>query len=354
MNDTALIAQLANDVFERHCSRDVVAAAEGGWSAELWHALEESGLTRVGVSEASGGSGGGWDEAAAVLRVAARYAAPVPLAETTVLAGWLLDSAGIALPAGALTQGIGVIESDGRVFRGRIARVPWARESAGIVVIARRGESQTIFVVPTERCRIERGTNIAREPRDTVIFDGVPLDGLASAMSEHTGTHARGAMVRAIQMAGALERVLELTVEYVKVRRQFGRALAEFQAVQQELALLAGESAAATASVANALAALRATGETPIRAVSRCRVEIAAAKIRAGAAATEGARIAHQLHGAIGVTHEHELHHLTSRLWSWREEYDGERSWAIWLGKELASAGGQGTWDLLTKREVAA
>jgi alkylation response protein AidB-like acyl-CoA dehydrogenase len=77
--------------------------------------------------------------------------------------------------------------------------------------------------------------------------------------------------------------------------------------------------------------------------------EVAAAKVRAGEAASVGARIAHQLHGAIGFTQEHQLHRFTTRLWSWRDEFGGERDWAIRLGQIAAAGGPDGYWDWLTR-----
>jgi alkylation response protein AidB-like acyl-CoA dehydrogenase len=157
-------------------------------------------------------------------------------------------------------------------------------------------------------------------------------------------------------MAGALDRALSLTAEYVSVRRQFGRAIAEFQAVQQQHAVLAGEVAAAGAAAAGAVEAADAGLGTAVDETQMSILSIAAAKIRAGAAAAKGARIAHQLHGAIGVTYEHQLHHFTARLWSWRDEFGSERDWSVFLGRELVRGGGAGLWAWLARDdpEVAA
>lgn len=95
--DLALLVEAAADLFRRECSSEVVARAEReGWAPALWAALEESGLTRVGA-EASR------EEALAVVRVAARFAAPVPLAETvlaTMLEGDLPERGPLSVAAG--------------------------------------------------------------------------------------------------------------------------------------------------------------------------------------------------------------------------------------------------------------
>ena len=73
----------------------------------------------------------------------------------------------------------------------------------------------------------------------------------------------------------------------------------------------------------------------------------AVAKQVASAAAGEGARISHQVFGAIGVTEEHELHHLTRRLWQWRQEAGSEYEWSEVVGNALMGAGGDALWPAL-------
>ncbi|MFN9544879.1 MAG: hypothetical protein ACK59B_17160, partial [Alphaproteobacteria bacterium] len=75
---------------------------------------------------------------------------------------------------------------------------------------------------------------------------------------------------------------------------------------------------------------------------------VAVAKIRAGAAVAAGTSIAHQVHGAIGITREHSLHYATRRLWSWRAEFGAEAYWAEELVRSLAREGGAGFWPALT------
>lgn len=336
--DADLVGQVATDILERTCGPEVVAAAEGGWSPEVWSALEASDLTRVGVPEERGGPGGGWPEAAAVLRACGRHAAPVPIAETSVLAGWLLADAGLDVPRGplGLARGEG-LEITGGELRGLAPRVAWARQAKVIVAIAKVRGGLGVAVVDPAACRITPGQNLAREPRDGVLFDGVPVAVTRVADGAAERLVRRGALARAIQMTGALDRILELTVSHVRSREQFGRPLVQFQAVQQEIARLAGEVAGAGAAVEAAIAA------------PDDEAAVASAKTRTGLAAAEATRIAHQLHGAIGVTQEHRLHHFTSRLWSWRDEYGGERTWAARLGRIVAAMGPDEYWAWLTR-----
>jgi len=273
-----LVAQAAADVFRRHCSPEVVRRAEhDGWAPALWHELEASGLTAAGTALPLA-------EAAEVVRVAAGYAAPVPIAET-VLAGLLR---GADVPDGPLT-----VVHRGRASYGRVAAALLSGDG----------------FVPRAEAALEPAANLAGEPLD--------LAGVPDAAGADVGR--LGALLRAVQLVGALERVLELTATYVEERRQFGVPLVRFQAVQQQLATLAGEVATAATAVEHAV---EFPGE----------IEVAAAKIRSGEAAAAGAAIAHQLHGAIGMTDEHELGLYTRRLWSWRDDFGGEAEWARRLG----------------------
>ncbi|MNI79107.1 hypothetical protein D3C73_1355400 [compost metagenome] len=79
--------------------------------------------------------------------------------------------------------------------------------------------------------------------------------------------------------------------------------------------------------------------------------DVAVAKVCAGEAATLATSIAHQVHGAIGFTHEHTLHFTTRRLWSWRDEFGSDSQWADVLGQAAIAAGGKGFWAGLTERQ---
>src|SRR5260370_952356 len=152
-------------------------------------------------------------------------------------------------------------------------------------------------------------------------------------------TWAGGALVRSAQMAGGLEFLLAQSVKYVTERKQFGRPLAAFQAIQQNLALLAGHTASAAMAAQQAFHVVERTGEG-----GDASFEIAVAKVRTGEASGLGAGIAHQAHGAIGFTYEHSLHFVTRRLWSWRAEVGAESHWSVALGREVAARGGGGLW----------
>jgi acyl-CoA dehydrogenase len=143
-------------------------------------------------------------------------------------------------------------------------------------------------------------------------------------------------------MSGALERAMDLAVGYAQERVQFGRPISKFQAVQQNLAVLAGQTAAA---VAAANVGIEALGKTD---PERETFLIAVAKTRVGEAATLACEIAHQVHGAIGFTKEYALQLSTRRLWSWREEFGPDPEWAARVGSYACANGADNLWEMLT------
>jgi acyl-CoA dehydrogenase len=347
MNDGAdnIIVDTATRIFQDWCEPNTVNDAEKGiWPKLLWDALEESGLTLAWVPDELGGAGAALADGFAVLRVAGRFAAPLPLAET-LMAGWLLARAGIAVPTGPLT--IAPVHADGHIalaadgtLAGRARRVPFARNADHIAVLARRGNEPVVTLVAAAGLRIKSSTSLAGEPRDDVSFDGVAPEAARPATVDQDLLVAFGAAVRLQQIAGALEKILEQSVQYALDRSQFGRPIAKFQAVQHNLATLAGEVAAASAA-ANGAAEACALPQIAIG-------EVAIAKVRGGEAAGAGAAIAHQVHGAMGFTYEHSLHHATRRLWAWREEFGNEAVWAARLGRMVAERGAEGLWPFIT------
>ena len=345
----SMLTASATRLFADHVdARLLDAARRDGWSPELWRIVEESQLPLISIAEAAGGAGGSLSDWAAVLRLAGRFAAPIPLAETGI-AGWMLADSRLPIPRGPLAFGPVHGETitarhDGAHWRlsGSMQRVPWARVAQHLVVLAAGPDGAIVACVDPTHCKITPGHNLAYEPRDDVTLDNVVVSGsLAAPVSgaNQAALGLRGALARSLLMAGALETALELSVRYATERVQFGRKIGQFQAIQHELARFAGEVAATVACALSAAGALE-RGENVLLAV-------ASAKIRSAHAAQEGALIAHQVHGAIGVTAGYALHHSTLRLWAWREEFGNEAHWAMELGRAIAGAGADRLWPTL-------
>ncbi len=344
-----IVAEAAARIFaDLADSQTINRAKDDGWKAPLWRALTEAGLPLAWVPEQLGGSGARLDDGFAVLGAAGRFALAAPLAET-LIAGWLLARAGLQAPAGVMTVAPArpldriTLGSDG-TLGGRAIGVPFAADAQHIAVLA----DDTVALVAAKDCRIDEGRTPAGDASNVVTFERVkPLaSAKASKGFDTLSLMLMGAVVRSVQTAGALETVLALSVAYANERVAFERKIGKFQAVQQNLARLAGEVAAALAvsgSAADALAQSGAFDEALF-------LEAASAKIRCAEAATEGAAIAHQVFGAIGFTKEHVLHRFTTRMLAWRDDFGNESWWAAELGKRVARRGADEFWPLVASR----
>jgi alkylation response protein AidB-like acyl-CoA dehydrogenase len=322
------------------------------WKVALWTALADAGLTLAWVPEQLGGSGASLADGFEVLGVAGRFAAPVPIAET-LLAGWLLWQAGISSPAGFMTvaparPGDAITRNPDGTLSGRARGVPFGRDAQHLAVFTTGPEGGWIALVEAGACRVSEGRSLAGDASDAVIFERTPLIQAAPAPPGFTqqSLMLMGCVVRAVQTAGALEAVLAMTVAYANERVAFERPIAKFQAIQHNLARLAGEVAAAVTAAHSAADAIAQT-DTPDDAVL---LEAASAKIRCAEAAQEGAAIAHQAHGAIGFTQEHVLHRFTLRMLAWRDDFGNESHWAVELGKMIATRGADAFWPLVASR----
>ncbi|NWG52179.1 MAG: acyl-CoA dehydrogenase [Hydrogenophilaceae bacterium] len=312
--------------------------APGAAVETAWGKIAELGFDGLLVPESSGGFGGDWADAFAVLRRAGAHATPLPLGEAMAATRLAVD-AGFDCGAGILTLASRVIV-ESRVrdrFTGRLEAVPWGGD-ANAVVFDLGGALASAAVA---KARVVRGANPAGEARATLIFEDACVQRGEGAMSALSA----GALVRTAQIAGALDAALEMSVRHANERSQFGKPIGKFQAVQQALAVFAEEAAA-----------VNCAGQAAARAADHDggAFEIAAAKLRANMAAAVGAAIAHQVHGAIGFTQEHPLHRLTRRLVAWRSEFGGERVWAERLGAEICARGADALWPFLTARGDAA
>lgn len=348
-----IVAEVAARIFADLADPQTLnRAKDDGWRAPLWRALSEAGLPLAWVADNLGGAGASLADGFAVLGVAGRYALPVPLAET-LAAGWLLAQADINSPATAMTVAPArphdriTANADG-TLSGRVFAIPFAQDTQHIAVLAESGTLPVIALVETKQCRLSKGRNLADEPLNTVIFEGVkPLRSAAPVGGFDKSTlMLMGCAIRAVQTAGALEAILSLTVAYANERVAFERRIGKFQAVQQNLARLAGETAAALAVSGSAADTIAQADEVD----DAVFLEAVSAKIRCAEAADEGAAIAHQVFGAIGFTNEHILHRFTLRMLSWRDDFGNESYWAAELGRRVARRGAEDFWPLVASR----
>ncbi|WP_144475735.1 acyl-CoA dehydrogenase family protein [Cytobacillus oceanisediminis] len=342
----AMLEDTVSKVLKDLCTKELIASAEkGAFPTMLWNTLEELGVVSVGISEEKGGSGGDLGDYFSMVKIAGYYALPVPLAEH-ILANLALAEAGLPInnhiSTFTLENEIEFDETDsGWLLAGTAKYVPWARNAESIIILGRTFENQyMIGSVPIEICEVRHHENLAGDPRDEVILKQIRLNNnevKAIEPSMFNDFIDLASLTRVMLMAGALERTLELSVNYTKERTQFGRPIGKFQAVQQQLAVLAGETTASLAVADFIVSNIDSNISSE---------EAAIAKIQLGDAAEAGFRIGHQVHGAMGFTDEHPLHQSTRRLWSWRDEYGSETILARNLGEKIIQS--QELWGFIT------
>ena len=346
-----ILLDTANRLFAEHfTAAELHRAAHGEWLADKWRLLEEFGLPLVLVGGADGDLGLTTEEGLALLRTAARFAVPLPLAETA-FANHLLDLAGLTPAEGPASvapvwaRDVLRLEpaENGYRLTGSAHAVPWGRAAQTIVTVAELEGRPHIAAVPAGGWTLaEQGHGIAGLPADRLDFAAtLPSERVRVLGDELPASVIRngGAALRSIAIAGALQKILEITIAYVGERSQFGRTLSKFQVIQHDLARIAAQSVAAGAAADLAAEAFAGGFDT---------LRIAAAKARAGEAAGIAAPLAHQLHGAIGVTEEYRLHYFTRQLWASRDDFGSEREWNAVIGRAALQQGAAGLWPFVT------
>ncbi len=319
----------------RDCDLGGAGGAVGTASEALVGALEGAGFDAAMSGEASGGAGLGWADVRAVIAACGYHAAPIALSETFA-AQALARLAGSSLAPGWATLAPGRLTAEGIA----VDAAPWWPHAGTLVVsIGEQAREDCATVWSFRAPSSASGRNVAGEPRASWVLD--PASGVELGTTGHgMGALQVGAAVRSAQLAGACARVVRLSADYARDRIQFGRPIATFQAIQQQLAL-----AQEWASMAAAASALALSDDGVALDASR----VAAAKHVAGQAAEECARVAHAVHGAIGVTAEYDLQLFTRRLWSWSTEFGSQTFWAERLGTGLIASGAARSWDQVVR-----
>lgn len=340
-------------LLDQQVTRDVLTAADrGDWPAALWTAVNDAGIPHAMVAEAAGGLGLAPADAMSLMRRMGFHALPLPLAETMIANCLFVEAGGGPLDGPASFAPVSTDDRiaiafgrNGATLNGVARHVPWGCDVQNLVVLARdENDKGYLARVPRDALAAnQRRRNVAYESRDNLRLDGVDI--ALDAVVEAPGSlHANGllpyvAAIRVQQMVGGMERALDYALTYANQRIQFGRPIAKFQAIQHMLAIAAGHFAAASAAADAMAEGADFAGDL---------FAVAIAKSRCGEAAGHVAAICHQVHGAMGFTHEHALHFTTRRLWSWRDEGGAESFWQEWIGRKVCARGGEALWPSIT------
>ena len=344
-----MLKNSAREFLAQECPLTLVREMEDhpqGFTEELWRQVSSLGWTGIPFPEQYGGTGGSFLDLAVLVEEMGRALLPAPFFATVVLGGLTVLDAGnddqkrdiltgvcagtvrltLALTEpSATTEAWGVettatASGDGYSISGTKLFVPDAHAADTIVVAARTSpvgddpeHGITLFLVPANASgvTIEQVKTIGDERLCEVRLDNVAVAG-GSALGVVGGgwtiierTLARATAAHCVQMVGGADAVVEMTVEYVKQRTQFGRPVGSFQAVQHHCANMATDVEGARHIAYQAAWA--------ISEGSSARREVAMAKAWCSGAYQRVCSLGHQCHGAIGFTMEHNLQLYTRR-----------------------------------------
>ena len=318
---------------------------ERGYTDELWRQISGLGWPGIAFPEQYGGTGGSFLDLTVLLEEIGRSLTPGPFFSTVVLGGFTVLDAGTdmqkqyilpgictgqTLMTLALTEASATYEPwgiettatrEGDRFRidGQKLFVPDAHAASVLLVAARTSQSDnpaqsiTLFFVnaDTPGLTVNQLSTISSDRQCEVVLDGVtvPADAVLGEVDNGWPIIER-ALQRAIagkcvEMLGGADAVVEMTVEYAKQRTQFGRPVGTFQAVQHHCANMATDVEGCR-QIAYQAAWKVSEGEPSER-------EVAMAKAWVSAAYQRVCNLAHQCHGAIGFTKEHDLQLYTRR-----------------------------------------
>jgi len=338
-DDQILLKNSVRAALDEQCKPEHVRAMfddPKGYSAELWGEMAKLGWLGLPFPEEQGGAGLGFVELALVMEETGRVAYPGPFFATVVLGGlgimlggspaqkdkWLSAIAsGKARATAALLEehldwdpasitATAAKSGSGWALSGLKRFVPWAHVADVVLVPARSPEGLSLFLVDPKASGVTLrpmvGIDLASRWSE-MRLDKVAVD--ADALLGQPGTAGpllesllrRAAVMSSAEMLGAARRCLDMSVEYAKVREQFGQPIGSFQAIRHRCAEMLLEAENAHAAVYYAAWALTAGAEDAAVASSICKsyVSEAARKVCGDAI---------QVHGGIGFTWEYDLH----------------------------------------------
>jgi alkylation response protein AidB-like acyl-CoA dehydrogenase len=298
---------------DRVTSGAVRAIENGGSAQSIWSAVEEAGFLELLTPESAGGAGLSLSAIEPIFTAFGRHAVPVPLAQS-IAARALLRDTGVTAPAGMTTlAGTCRRHADGSL---EAPQVPFGMICDQVLANV---DGNLLLLDATRAGREPDGVHGSSCGTLRWRPDAVP----ASLGSNGDEVLLFSAAIHAAAIAGAMDRVFAMTLQYCNDRSQFGKSIGKFQAVQHQLSVMAQH--VASAGMASALAFCGA-GAVP------GRLATAIAKARTSMAVPLIASTAHALHGAIGVTAEYDLQLYTRRLHEWRIADGSETFWNRMVG----------------------
>jgi alkylation response protein AidB-like acyl-CoA dehydrogenase len=316
-----------------------IEESETGYSAEMWQEMAGLGWMGLAFPDKYGGSDMSFLDLAILLEEMGRACLPGPYFSSVVLSGFtILDigseeqkaaympkiASGQKIFTLALTEASASYEADGietkavaegdnYIVSGTKLFVPDANVADYMLVVAKTAKGFTIFIVDAKSAGISHTVlkTIAEDKLCEVVFDKVkvPKDSILGeadkGWEEVERIIQRAAVAKCCEMVGCIQQALDMTVEYSKDRKQYGKPIGSFQVIQHYCADMATDVDGTRLSAYKA--AWMLSEGLP------CKLEVSIAKAWAGEACQRVMALAHQIHGAIGVTIDHDLQYYTRR-----------------------------------------
>ena len=313
-------------------------AADAGDTGSVWGQVCELGLAGIGMPEDNGGSGGSLADLVVVVRELARAGLSTPIVEAST-SSYAVDAA-----AGESFETIVVapdLDVSSNAVTANLTQVPFADRATGLVIVT----ASSVVTVPLagESVAVEPSHDIADLPDAQVNLAGASVAHISGGPGA-AQVIDRLALTRSAALLGTAWGAYELTRKYVMEREQFGAPLVKIPAVSTTLAQMAVRTRFAQSALDRATAAC-ADAHTP--ELHRFGA-VSAARISAATAATLVARTSHQLHGAVGITAEYDLHRYTSKLWALRDADQSEFAYCRRLGARVREEGEIELWESIS------
>ena len=316
-----MILEAIEKVLSSHCTgADIRRIGAGGDAAPLWQAMQQAGFLDLCLPEEKGGAALPMIDLFAVLQCLGRFAMPLPLAQTIVAR---------ALAGGAAELPAGMVTLAGRLQHRGDAGVACPSTPYGAVadhVLANdAGDLLLLSCAQSRRVAVGDPRNLAAslewdrsQPLLRVAGAGGAVEPFSAAMA-------------AALLSGAMQRSFDMSLAHCNNRVQFGKALGKFQAIQQQLSVMAEHVLAGAIAAESAFRTLDPAPALLASAIAKSRTSEAAGLV---------AGIAHAVHGAIGMTDEYDLGLVTRRLHDWRTSYGAENHWNRIIGTHVLAGRG--------------
>ena len=348
--EQTMLKRIARDFLTAECPKKLVrqmAKDDKGYTAELWHKMAELGWMGLSFPAEYGGAAGTFLDLTVLLEEMGRACLPGPFFSTVVLGGMTILKSGneaqkqellrkitegeLVMTLAVTEPGIGystdkftveaIANGDNYIINGTKLFVPDAHVADSIICATRTKNGITSFVIegkcPGIKCTLLK--TVTGEKQCEVRFDEVTASN-RNILGKEGGGHVQlqevlriAAIAKCAEMVGAAQRVVEMTVEHVKQRVQFGQPVGAFQAVQHHCANMLAYLD--TSRVLTYKAAWMLSEQIP------CVKEAAMAKAWVSEACNKVARLGHQCIGGVAFIEDHDLPLYSKRLKAWEATF---------------------------------